>query len=201
MILFFLKIILEDIRFFLWGHWYPCFGLLVMVSSGFQSQSRVGSLIHTLRRCMCYTFPEIHLLCDIYWPLSSQHGSWTDLLGIGGAQNRDLSGNRQTLNGFGSDFLTIIHKLHKKCTSRSTKTLNAFESESTLNWWWCRSKFKLQTAKSKSTLNWWWCRSKFKLQTAKSKSDDFADNHFRSIFQKFKIYWRTFYLRNSQWIQ
>ena len=41
------------------------------VSSGFQS----GSLIHTLWRRICYTFPQIHLWCDTCQPLSGHHGS------------------------------------------------------------------------------------------------------------------------------
>ena len=44
----FLKI-LEDIKSFLWGHWYPWSGLLVMFPLGFKA--RVGSL--SLVRCIC----------------------------------------------------------------------------------------------------------------------------------------------------
>ena len=62
---------------FLWGHWYPCFGLLVMSPLGFKA--RVSRHIHPWQRCMCYTFPKIHLWCDICWPLGDQHGSWAVL--------------------------------------------------------------------------------------------------------------------------
>ena len=48
-------------KFFLWGHGYPCFGLLIMSPQGFKV--RVGSLILNWQRCMRYMFPEIHLWC------------------------------------------------------------------------------------------------------------------------------------------
>ena len=47
---------------FLWGHWYPCFGLLV--KSPLVFKARVGSLIHTWWRQTCYTFPKSHLWFD-----------------------------------------------------------------------------------------------------------------------------------------
>ena len=46
--------------------WYPCYGLLVTYSVRFKA--RVGSLILTWFKCMCYTFPAIHLRCDTCWP-------------------------------------------------------------------------------------------------------------------------------------
>ena len=54
-----------------WGHWYPCFGLLVMSPLGFKA--RVGRLIQTLQRHMWYTFPEIHLWCDTSAGVYGQH--------------------------------------------------------------------------------------------------------------------------------
>ena len=54
---------------FLWGYWYPFLALLVTF------QARVGSLIRTWQRCMCYMFPEIYLWCNTYWPLGSEPGS------------------------------------------------------------------------------------------------------------------------------
>ena len=63
---------------FLWGHWYPCFGLLVMSPLGFKA--RVGSLICTWWRCTC--FPEIHLWFDTCQPLGGQHGSQADFFHI-----------------------------------------------------------------------------------------------------------------------
>ena len=65
---------------FLWGYWYPSFGLLVMSPLGFKA--RVGSFIHTWQRCMCYVCPEIHLCCDTCQPLGSQHGSRADLFHV-----------------------------------------------------------------------------------------------------------------------
>ena len=55
-----------------WGHWYPCFGLLVMSFLVFKA--RVDSLIRTWHRHTCYTFPRIHLWCKTCWLLSGQHG-------------------------------------------------------------------------------------------------------------------------------
>ena len=57
----------------LWGHWYPCFGLLVASPLGFKA--RVGSPIHTWLRHMWCMFPEIHIWCKTCQPLDSQHGS------------------------------------------------------------------------------------------------------------------------------
>ena len=59
-------------KFFLWGYWYPCFGLLVMSPLGFKA--RVGSLIRAWQRHTPYTFPEMYLWCDTCWPLGSQYG-------------------------------------------------------------------------------------------------------------------------------
>ena len=89
---FFLKIF-GGYESFLWGHWYPCFGLLVISPLGFKA--RVGNLIRAWWRRMHYTFPEIHLWCDTCWPLGSQHGnraiSSTYLQGIGGTQTQELT--------------------------------------------------------------------------------------------------------------
>ena len=67
---FLLNFYLTHVHF--WGHWYPCFGLLVTSPLGFKA--RVGSLIHTWQRQKCYMFTEIHLWCDTYcqpaWQLS-----------------------------------------------------------------------------------------------------------------------------------
>ena len=54
---------------FLWGHWYPCFGLLMTSSPGFKA--RVGSPTRAWQRHTCYT----HLWCNTCWPLSGQYGS------------------------------------------------------------------------------------------------------------------------------
>ena len=56
----------------MWGHWNPCFGLLVTSPLGFKT--RVGNLVCAWWRC--YTLPEIHLWCKICWFLSGLHGSW-----------------------------------------------------------------------------------------------------------------------------
>ena len=65
---------------FLWGYWYPCFGLLVMSPLGFKAT--VGSLICTWWKCMCNRFHEIHFWCDTCQPLGGQHDSWADLFHI-----------------------------------------------------------------------------------------------------------------------
>ena len=94
--LFFLNFFKQILVWVVWGHWYPCFGLLVTSPLGFIA--RVGSLTRAWQRYVCYTFPEIHLWCDTCWPLSSQHGSWaissTYLWGIGGTRNQELSCHR-----------------------------------------------------------------------------------------------------------
>ena len=86
---------------FLWGHWYPYFGLLVTFSLGFKA--RVGSLIRAWQRHTCYTFPEIHLWCNTCWPLCSQDGSWATssiyLRDIGGTGNRVLSAAHSVRSG------------------------------------------------------------------------------------------------------
>ena len=56
---------------FLWGHCYPCFGLLVTSPLGLKA--RVGSLICLIN--MWYTFPEIHHWNNTCWLIDSQHGS------------------------------------------------------------------------------------------------------------------------------
>ena len=72
---------------FVWDHWYPCFGLVVMSPIGFKA--RVGSLIFAWERHLSYTFIEIYLWCD------TRHLLVVSKLylqaGIGGAQNWDLS--------------------------------------------------------------------------------------------------------------
>ena len=82
----------------LWGHWYPCFGLLMMSPLGFKV--RMGSLIHTRWRYMWNMFPEIHLCCDTCWPLGSQDGcqagrDWNYVLshGVWRARHSDWSPN------------------------------------------------------------------------------------------------------------
>ena len=57
---------------FLWGHWYPCFGLLVTSPLGFKA--RVDPLLACFLTC-AQRIPEIHLWCDTCWPLGGQHGS------------------------------------------------------------------------------------------------------------------------------
>ena len=59
----------EGHQSFLWGHWYPCFGLLVY--PGFQSQG--GSQLEYFITCMQW-IPQIHLWCDTCWPLGDQRG-------------------------------------------------------------------------------------------------------------------------------
>ena len=49
----------------------PCFRLLMTSPLGFKA--RVGSLIHTWWRHMCYTFLEIYLWCDTFAGIYGQH--------------------------------------------------------------------------------------------------------------------------------
>ena len=66
------------------GHWSMCGlqagGLLVTSPLGFKA--RVGSLIHTWQRCMCYIFSKIHLWCNTCQPLGGLHGSWANLFHV-----------------------------------------------------------------------------------------------------------------------
>ena len=71
-IFFFLKFLLDTCPFV--GPLIPLFRTSGDVSSGFQSQSGF-CLIRTLRRHMWYTFPEIHLWCNISAGVYSQHSS------------------------------------------------------------------------------------------------------------------------------
>ena len=70
---FYFKKILDDMSPFSGATDTPVFGLLVTSPLGFKA--RVGSLICTRLRHMCYMFPEIHLWCDTCPPLGSQHGT------------------------------------------------------------------------------------------------------------------------------
>ena len=56
-----------------WGHWYPCFRLLVTSPLCFKAKE--GSLIHSWWRHMWYTFPEIHLWWDTIASVYGQHSS------------------------------------------------------------------------------------------------------------------------------
>ena len=56
-----------------WGHWYSCFGLLVMFPLDFKA--RVGSLIHTWWRHKWYTLAEIHFRCNTFAGVYIQHGN------------------------------------------------------------------------------------------------------------------------------
>ena len=57
---------------FLWGHWYPCFGLLMTSSLGFKA--RVDPSLEYFVTCMPW-IPEIHLWCDTCWLYRGPHGS------------------------------------------------------------------------------------------------------------------------------
>ena len=57
---------------FLWGHWYPCFGLLVISAPYFKT--RVDPSLTCFVACVQW-IPRIYLWCDTCWPLGSQHGS------------------------------------------------------------------------------------------------------------------------------
>ena len=77
---------------FLWGHWYPCFGLLVMSAL----VSKPGWIL--LACFLVCNVSQIHLWCDTCWLLRGQHGSWALLIhvlaelvstSIGGVQTHD----------------------------------------------------------------------------------------------------------------
>ena len=68
---FFYKFLLDTCPFV--GHWYACFGLLVISRLDFKV--RLGSLLCTCQRHMWYTFPEIHLWCNTFAGVYGQHSS------------------------------------------------------------------------------------------------------------------------------
>ena len=58
---------------FLWGHWYPCFGLLVTSWLGFKA--RVGPLACMLC-CLCFMDSSDSPLVNTCWLLGNQHDGW-----------------------------------------------------------------------------------------------------------------------------
>ena len=64
----------------LWGHWYPCYGL--MVTSSLSFKARVGSFVHIWWMLTLSIFPKICFWCNTCWPLGSQHGNWVVLIYI-----------------------------------------------------------------------------------------------------------------------
>ena len=70
------------------GHWYPCFGLLVMSPLGFKA--RMGSLIHTWQRCMSYTFPDSPLVQDL---LTTWQPAWQPVTSFSRGRMPDLDWN------------------------------------------------------------------------------------------------------------
>ena len=69
---FFSKIIFGGHKSLLWGHWYPCFGILVTSALGFKARA-VHSLVFFLT--CTQQIPQIHLWLDTCWPFDGQHGS------------------------------------------------------------------------------------------------------------------------------
>ena len=61
----------SNIRVLLWGHEYPCFGLLVMSPLSFKA--RVSSLIRILQRHMWSVFPE---MTPLGWHLLIYMAAW-----------------------------------------------------------------------------------------------------------------------------
>ena len=57
---------------FLWGHWYPCFGLLMTSPLGFKG--RVDPSLVCFVTCVPWN-PEIHLWIKTFWLYRGQHGS------------------------------------------------------------------------------------------------------------------------------
>ena len=65
---------LKDTNPFLYDHWYPCFGLLVMSVLGFKA--RVDPLLVCFLTWMPWIL-QIHLWCNTCRRLGSQDGSWS----------------------------------------------------------------------------------------------------------------------------
>ena len=64
---------------FLWGHWYPYFGLLVIYTLGFKA--RVYLSLRCFLACVQW-IPQIHLWYNNCWPLDSQYGIQTFVIHI-----------------------------------------------------------------------------------------------------------------------
>ena len=99
---FFLFKILES---FLWGHWYPWFGLLMTSPLGFKA--RVDPSLACFTACVPW-IPEIHLWCDTCWLYRGHHGG----------QPRSLHATYGRLPGFDRETSRIIsgHAVHNcKC--------------------------------------------------------------------------------------
>ena len=63
---------------FLWSHWYPWFGLLVMSALDFKAKVDPLTCFITCKQWN----PQIHLWCDTCWPLDGQHGGQTILIHV-----------------------------------------------------------------------------------------------------------------------
>ena len=100
---FFFKIFFGGHESFLWGHWYPCFGLLVTSPLGFKA--KVGSALFALGGGVQVTLHipwdsplVLHLLTSgqpawlLSWSLPHTCG------GSGGSRTGDLSLHERTLN-------------------------------------------------------------------------------------------------------
>ena len=59
-------------KYFWWGHWYPCFGFLVM--SNLSLKAKVSPTLAWFVTCIQW-IPQVHLWCNTCWPLGSQHHS------------------------------------------------------------------------------------------------------------------------------
>ena len=125
---FFLKIF-GGHESFLWGHWYPCFGLLVTSPLGFKA--RVGSALFTLGGGVQVA---LHVPWDstlVLHLLTSWRPAWLPSRslphtceGIGGSRMGDLSLHERTLNrlSYAGSALPKVYLMHPRyVTSNAVK--------------------------------------------------------------------------------
>ena len=87
---------------FLWGHWYPCFRLLVMSALGFKARVDIACMLSCL-----HATPQIHPLWDTFWPLDGHHG--------GLSQSLHASFSRGRMPGFER----VISRSKHRCSTHS----------------------------------------------------------------------------------
>ena len=100
---FFLKKI-WGYKSFLWGHWYPCFGPLVMSALSFKA--RVDPFCVFSYLCDL----QIHLCCDTCWLYRGQHGSQAFFIHIPADVSTSIGG------GAGLEPMTV----HAACCKHGT---------------------------------------------------------------------------------
>ena len=137
---FFLKIF-GGHESFLWGHWYPCFGLLVMSPLGFKA--RVGSALFTLGRGIWVT---LHIPWDsplVLYLLTSWQPAWLPswslphtCKGISGSRTGDLSLHVNWLSYTGSAKRNALLKFAILMQSISRTGHSGFLPSGCRLWFW-----------------------------------------------------------------